>query len=769
MTQFTYLPDWRWLVTGGAVSGAILFASYYWARGRAGLSVRLGLLSLRWLTIALVVGCLLDPQWVEKIPHLQKGRLAALFDTSKSMSTRDVPGGRLAQAQDWAKNRLLPNTPANVDVSAFSFDQSVIPLPDYRLASPTGTVTELANALENLLAAPTEDPLTGVVLFSDGIETSARSPEAVARQFHRRGISVHTVVVGTTNDMKDIVIENVQVKRAVPNQAPTRVVLALRSSGFSNQIVAVQIRREREVLVAKDIRLNGSTQQVELNFTPRQKGFQIYDVSIAPLKDEWLTSNNRRRFALEVIDPTIHVIYMEGTPQQSSSPIPEWKYLRDALQTDQEIKVTTLYRQKGNNGQFLNTVDSDPDTHERIYPVEHPTHGFPHTLAGLLEYDVIIHSDIRITSFSAEQLENIDALVEQHGGGFVMIGGNSAFGKGGYHRTILDRIIPVAMANSDDAEVRPIQLSVPRLAWTHPLVAFSGDRTETESIWTAKFPTLYGMNRVERAKPGASVLAEADGPGGNVLIAAQQIGKGRSLAFTSDTTRSWGRDFETTWGEPVNPNGGNSEANNDSRYYRQFWVNAIRWLAAGRIGRTNSAVTLELARGYCGPGENVKATIQVRNERGQELSTADVGLYLGNSSGSISNEVARAVYESVSRTYVAEIRPPTVGSYIVTAVAKQRGVKLGEDRQLLVSEVTDLEMADLRARPELMAALAKASGGQAFSAANLAPETDAIFANLPPPTVEYRRTPLWDKSWWLGAVLGLLSLEWAVRRWRGLA
>lgn len=769
MIQFTYLPDWRWLAMGGALSAAILVASYYWARGRAGTPMRLVLPTLRWLAIAVVVVCLLDPQWVEKIPHPQKARLAVVLDTSKSMSTRDVPGGRLAGAQEWAKHRLFLNKPASLDVAVFNFSQFITPLPNMAAASPTGSVTELATALENLLAAPTDDPLTGVVLFSDGIETSTRSPEGVARLFHRRGIPIHTVVTGTTNDMKDIVIENVQVKRAVPNQAPTRVVLTLRSTGYSNQFVPIQIRHDRDVLTVKEVRLNGVTQQVELDFTPRQNGFQIYEVSIAPLKDEWLTSNNRRQFALEILDPTIHVIYMEGTPQQNSSPIPEWKYLRDALQSDKDIKVTTLYRQKGNNGQFLNTVDSDPDTNERIYPVEHPTHGFPQTLDGLLKYDVIIHSDIKIESFSQEQLQNMDTLVEQHGAGFVMIGGNSAFGKGGYHRTILDRIIPVAMESSDDAEVRPIHLTVARQAWNHPLVAFTGDRSETQIIWTTKFPKLYGMNRVERAKPGAIVLAEDEGPGGNVLIAVQQIGKGRSLAFTSDTTRSWGRDFETIWGEPDNSSGGHSEANNDSRYYRQFWVNAIHWLAAGKIGRTNSAVTLELAHGYCGPGDAVKANIKVRNDQLQELPTADVTLFLGHGTAGTSNAVARARYDSGSRSYVADLRPPTAGSYIVTAVATQGGVTLGDDRQLLVSEVTDKEMEDLRARPDIMATIARASGGQALSTASTSQNIQALFANLPPATVEYRRTPLWDKSWWLGTVLGLLTLEWALRRWRGLA
>ncbi|HAB15509.1 MAG TPA: glutamine amidotransferase [Verrucomicrobiota bacterium] len=765
MTQFTYLPDWRWIAAVGVVALATVFLSYRWARGRAGQPVRLFLTSVRCAILALLAACLLDPNWVEKIQHQPKARMAVLLDTSRSMGTQDVPGGRLKAGKDWVEQHVLSDKPANLEVGAFRFDQVVASMKDFNAASPTGSVTALANALETLLAAPADDPLTGVVLVSDGIETSSKAPEAVARQFRQKGIPIHTVTTGTTNDLKDIVIENVQVKRAVPNESPTRVTLALRSTGFSNQTVSVVIRRDREALTTKEVRLNGAAQQVELDFTPRQRGFQVYEVSVSPQRDEWLATNNRRQFGLEVTDPTLRVLYMEGTPQQDSSPIPEWKYLKDALQSDKDLKVTVLYRQVGNGGQFLNTVDSDPETGDRIYPVEHPTKGFPRTLAGLLEYDVVIHSDIKISSFTPDQLLNVSKLVEQFGGGFVMIGGNSAFGKGGYHRTVLDRIIPVAMESSDDSEARPIRLQVPTAAWTHPLIAFSDDRAETVRIWTEKFPTLYGMNRVERAKPGAVVLAKADD--GNVLIAVQEIGKGRSMAFTSDTTRTWGRDFETIWGEASAPGRRLTESNSDSRYYRQFWVNAVRWLAAGKVSKTNSAVTLELAQGYAQPGESVKASVKVRNPQLQEIATAEVSLQFAGAPQS--NAIVRARYDSASRTYEANIPVPSAGSHVLVASATQRGVKLGEDRQLLVGESSDREMEDLRARPESMAAIARVSGGQAYQLDSAPAAPGALFAQVPPGTVEYRRRPLWDKPWWLGTILGFLTLEWAVRRWRGLA
>jgi hypothetical protein len=49
------------------------------------------------------------------------------------------------------------------------------------------------------------------------------------------------------------------------------------------------------------------------------------------------------------------------------------------------------------------------------------------------------------------------------------------------------------------------------------------------------------------------------------------------------------------------------------------------------------------------------------------------------------------------------------------------------------------------------------------------PQVSALFGAPPPETVETRRRPLWDRWWWLGAILVLLSAEWAVRRLNGMA
>jgi hypothetical protein len=124
----------------------------------------------------------------------------------------------------------------------------------------------------------------------------------------------------------------------------------------------------------------------------------------------------------------------------------------------------------------------------------------------------------------------------------------------------------------------------------------------------------------------------------------------------------------------------------------------------------------------------------------------------------------------VDQSYEAELVASQSGDFLVTALAISKGQKLGEDHQLLVCESGDRELADLRARPELMSDLARRSGGKSFTLATApGPQVSALFGTPPPETVETRRRPLWDRWWWLGLVLALLSLEWATRRLNGMA
>jgi hypothetical protein len=164
----------------------------------------------------------------------------------------------------------------------------------------------------------------------------------------------------------------------------------------------------------------------------------------------------------------------------------------------------------------------------------------------------------------------------------------------------------------------------------------------------------------------------------------------------------------------------------------------------------------------------VTATVKVRDAALKTTEEADVLLLL--SEGRKTNAPVRAVYDRVSQSFSADLLPPSGGSFIVTAAATLKGKTLGDDRQLLVCEAGDREMEDLRARPALMATVARTSGGKSFTLDQAgAAQLSSLVSPSPAAVSEYRRTPLWDKWWWLGSILGLLTVEWSLRRLNGLA
>ncbi len=87
-----------------------------------------------------------------------------------------------------------------------------------------------------------------------------------------------------------------------------------------------------------------------------------------------------------------------------------------------------------------------------------------------------------------------------------------------------------------------------------------------------------------------------------------------------------------------------------------------------------------------------------------------------------------------------------------------------------MGEDADFEMADIRAKPETLAALSRWSGGQVLAIShNDQSALSLALGGATPATLEYKKTPLWDRASWLAVIIGLLTVEWTVRRLRGLA
>jgi uncharacterized membrane protein len=71
----------------------------------------------------------------------------------------------------------------------------------------------------------------------------------------------------------------------------------------------------------------------------------------------------------------------------------------------------------------------------------------PNTLIGLQSYDAIIFNNVSSDDIASEdKMKLIETYVRNLGKGFIMIGGDKSFGRGGYFDTPIERVLPVFMS-----------------------------------------------------------------------------------------------------------------------------------------------------------------------------------------------------------------------------------------------------------------------------------------------------------------------------------
>ena len=113
---------------------------------------------------------------------------------------------------------------------------------------------------------------------------------------------------------------------------------------------------------------------------------------------------------------------------------------------------------KGNAGQTeaLKTVlEMNSLAVEILRPSEFPT-----DFVALQNSDAIILSNVSADELSALQMEHIESYVRDLGKGLVVIGGDRAFGRGGYHDTPLEQVLPLEMTPRQKKESLALMLVV---------------------------------------------------------------------------------------------------------------------------------------------------------------------------------------------------------------------------------------------------------------------------------------------------------------------
>ncbi len=728
------LPLWGYL---GLACALILVAWWTYAglpipvsRGR-----RVMLVALRATALCLIASCLLQP--VRDVPQVASGAMVVpvLIDVSRSMRITDQAGeSRLAVARRILDVELAPAL-ARFATERWTFGEQFVRADDEWRADARRT--DLAGALRAVRDHYRDRRIAGVIVVSDGGETGPTDP---ADSIADGSLPVFTVGVGAAHVAPDLEIVDMSAGEAAVSESSVDLTVSTVSRGTANAFDIRLLESGRPIDLRRVVpAVDGSPLRVTFTVEPPTGGAALYTVEIPAADGEAVLENNRRSLVLEPPVRTRRVLVVEGAPAFEHS------FVKRALASDAGLEVDASVR-KGRDAQGAATYFLQGESTR----VVNLSTGFPSDAAALNQYDAILLANVEADTLSRSQLEMVVNFVGRRGGGLLVVGARS-FERQTLVGTPLEELIPVTLTDPATGIVRGtvpppalFRAAATAAGLRHPAIRIGLDEADTVSRWRA-FPALAGAASLGALRPGAELLAVIATPDGvRPLVAAQRYGQGRTILFTGEASWRWRMQLPST-----------------DRSFERFWRQATRWLASGARG----PVTL-LPPSAPSPGDVATIEVEVRDAAFAPVRDAVVRLVVTASDGTEQVLTPTLTDPDVGR-YAAQFRFDRAGVYRLKVDATRGGRSLGVASAWSLVGGVDREMSDPRLNEDVLRRISRASGGLYVPAADIARLVPLLQERLPaalPPRVE----DVWDRAWVFFAAVGLLSIEWSLRRAWGL-
>ena len=741
--------------------------------GREALSsgTRWVLSGLRVTALLLLFIVLARPVIVERREEVHPARVLVLLDDSASMRRRDAyskdedirsaltrlvsspeKATRLEIAQRVVDAELAPVLERGEYESVlYGFAETATPLTGTAGASGRGAGTNLGDALLQALASNRGRHVTDVVVLSDGRSNGGLDVAEAARIAGANGVPVHTLVIGDTRPQRNAIVELVEAPGDALEGDEVAVTVRVLGRGTGPEERArVQLEEldpsgdTPRILAEEEVALAAAGERLVLVAPPGQAdlrtGERRFRVSLPPLPEETMVDDNFVEFGVHISPAAVRVLYVDGGPRW------EYRYLKNLLlRADAKLEVQC----------FL--LQANPDFPQESTAGLPSLQEVPATREELLEnYDVVILGDVNPYGISADPARGDSFLTAVRE--FVEAGGGLLFSAGVYDnpraflQTPLEDLLPIefdpllTFEGDTRRDFHPL-LADPKNP--HEILRLHPEPETNRRLWEDAdgLHGFYWYMPVRRAKPGTQTLLvhptdtnPSDGEPYPLLVLGY-FPAGRTMFLATDETWRWRYHY-------------------GDRYHERFWRNAIRWLALGRLKSGDRRFRLETTRSAYDLEERVSFEARVLDEDFQPSRRETQEVYW---SGPESEREALELTLLGGRegVYRGSLQPERPGLHRAWIESNGQRVASVEFEVLLPSRENDEPAPD----PETLAMLSQKTGGLALTLANLGRLSDEF------PGGDERREPIssrledaWDRWATLLCALGVLSLEWILRK-----
>ncbi|MBM3286027.1 MAG: hypothetical protein FJY88_01540 [Candidatus Eisenbacteria bacterium] len=693
---------------------------------------------LRGLAILIVLFALAEPVLTIVLPDPGKPRIALLIDGSASMAlpgSGPAAGSRAERARDLARE-IADRLGSDFRVDQYAFDSALAPRERDAPARSAGN-TAIGDALDALASREGGRPLGGAILLSDGMNTVGSDPVGAARN---AGVPVFPVMIGGSLGAPDVRVLRIRTNAVAFSGEPVPVEVEIASTGQDGRALDLEVVDQGKVLATGRVTVGRGEdleQSVRLDVRPQAPGLRKWDVRLVGAQDA-IPENDSRSVALRVLERKTRVLLLEGRLDWDHA------FLRRVLASDSTFGYRFLLADRA--GRWLPDRPGAP----------------PPQIGDLRDYAAVVLGDAPASALGAGFHAALARYVEQ-GGGLLVLGGRAGLAR--LRGTPLEPLLPADVIPGIDQE-RPLAARLTTAGLTHPITAVEESPARAEAVWSSLPPVWPSPDRVRTRAGGVTLLEFAAAKGGEPALVAGFAGQGKVALLASHDFWRWG----------FLPSG--TAAGGEADLFGQFALRLIRWLAEPTL---RDRFLAEPARGVFQNGEAPEFAARVWDERYAPVPDARVTIRVvpaSDASGGVGDSSAHPTRARVvdlrpkglEGTFAGKVDPLQPGAYRFTAEAVSAdGLRqLGRIESAFWVDQNGPEHVRLRSDPGTLDQIARASGGTAVDEDGLA----ALLARLPGTIRKVgrvREIEMWNQLAVFLAFILVLSVEWFLRRRRGLA
>ena len=386
-----------------------------------------GLMALPWIALIPAFGLSDLPRWQQALSALIRSALvvivcAAIAETGVVRDEErvavvvladvsdSVPDGFLTAAEEYVAEVCAAGAGKPLKLVRFADSPEHVPLPPpgtsgylTRPEGAGGAATDLEAALKMAYSLFPPGFHKRIVVLSDGRETDgdALAEVAAARE---AGVRIDFVQVQAERP-PEVLVRSLKLPERVEAEAPFTLVAEVFATGPA-KATATLWQDEYKQAGPDEVVLEAGVNRLEYPVTVHDPGFRRFRFELKPEAGTDRSAENNAGQATAVVAGDPRVLIVEAEPRTAG-------YLARALRR------------------------------ERIDVEVRGPHGTPNSLQELEDFDLFILSDVDATGVSQAQMKLIGRYVRELGGGFLMAGGESSFGLGGYFGSPLEELLPV--------------------------------------------------------------------------------------------------------------------------------------------------------------------------------------------------------------------------------------------------------------------------------------------------------------------------------------